>query len=252
MQSLFIAFSMYSRLPVPHTEWNEENMAYALCWFPFVGFILGIIELAAFSCLEMFGAGPVFKGAVLACLPVFITGGIHLDGFMDTADARSSFADRKRKLDILKDSHVGSFAVIHLAVYMMLSMGAWSMADRQTAMIMCCTFVIERAVSALAAINIKGAREDGMLAAFTVPAKKKTVSVILAFIACGGAMISAYIWSTGGLICISAVMIMLLLYRHMALNEFGGVTGDLAGWFLQVCELTVLMALIIYKMGAAL
>lgn len=252
MQSLFIAFSMYSRLPVPKAEFTEDNMAYAFCWFPLVGLVVGLIQYAAFAFLEMLSAGSLFKGTVLACLPVLITGGIHLDGFMDTADARSSYADRQRKLDILKDPHIGSFAVIHLVMYFALCMGAWSMADRNTALMMGCTYVIERAVSAILALNLKGARKDGMLSAFTRPAKKKTVSLILAVEAAFCAMTAVYIWRAGGAVCIGTVIVVMLLYRHMAMKEFGGVTGDLAGWFLQVCELAVLLAIILFSMRTAL
>ena len=55
---------------------------------------------------------------------LLVTGGIHLDGFMDTTDARSSYGDREKKLAILKDSHVGAFAVIGCSFYLILSAGA--------------------------------------------------------------------------------------------------------------------------------
>ena len=62
-------------------------------------------------------------------VPLLVTGGIHLDGFMDTTDARSSYGDMEKKLAILKDSHVGAFAVIGCSFYLILSAGAWSEID---------------------------------------------------------------------------------------------------------------------------
>lgn len=123
MQSLIIAFAMYSKLPMPRVDWNEKNMRYAFCWFPFVGLVIGLVEWGTFYLLELCRAGGVLKGAVLTVLPLLITGGIHLDGFMDTTDARSSYGDREKKLAILKDSHVGAFAVIGCGMYLLMSAG---------------------------------------------------------------------------------------------------------------------------------
>ena len=61
-----------------------------------------------------------------ALLPLLVTGGIHLDGFLDVADARSSHQSRARKLEILKDSHVGAFAVIAMGCYLLLYTALWS------------------------------------------------------------------------------------------------------------------------------
>ena len=52
--------------------------------------------------------------------PIIITGGIHMDGFLDTQDALGSYQPRERRLEILKDSHAGAFAIISCAVYLMM------------------------------------------------------------------------------------------------------------------------------------
>ena len=68
----------------------------------------------------MGGSGVLFAAAA-ACLPLLITGGIHMDGFMDTVDALASHQSRERKLEILKDSACGAFAVLYCGVYLLLS-----------------------------------------------------------------------------------------------------------------------------------
>ena len=57
---------------------------------------------------------------------LLITGGIHIDGYMDTMDAVHSYGDREKKLEILKDSHIGAFAVIMLVTYVLAAAGAFS------------------------------------------------------------------------------------------------------------------------------
>ena len=63
---------------------------------------------------------------VLVIVPVVITGGIHVDGLLDTSDALSSWRDREKRLEILKDSHAGAFAVITACVYFMAFYGGYS------------------------------------------------------------------------------------------------------------------------------
>ena len=65
------------------------------------------------------------RGASFVLLPVLVTGGIHMDGFLDTTDALSSWQPREKKLEILKDSHAGAFAIIMGCSYFVLALGVW-------------------------------------------------------------------------------------------------------------------------------
>lgn len=55
MQSLIIAFAMYSKIPMPRADWNDKNMRYAFCWFPVIGLVIGLMELAVFYILTISG-----------------------------------------------------------------------------------------------------------------------------------------------------------------------------------------------------
>ena len=115
--SFKIAFAMFSKIPMPQADWSEENMRYMLCFFPFVGAAVGAIMLAAEWICRYLGMSDGFITAVLVLIPIFVTGGIHVDGLLDTSDALSSWRDREKRLEILKDSHAGAFAVITACVY---------------------------------------------------------------------------------------------------------------------------------------
>ena len=56
MQSLIIAFAMYSKIPMPRADWNDKNMRYAFCWFPVIGMVIGLVELAVFYILTKWQA----------------------------------------------------------------------------------------------------------------------------------------------------------------------------------------------------
>ena len=105
---------MFSALPVPQFDWNERICGMRSAHFRWWGVICG-----ALWCLC--GALPLPDRAAHAagfCLiPVWVTGGIHLDGYADTCDALASYGDTAKKLAILKDPHCGAFAVIRLCSY---------------------------------------------------------------------------------------------------------------------------------------
>lgn len=123
--SCLIAISMYSRLPVPQVEWTDERMRHVMCFFPVVGVIEGLCLggwfLLADRIWKLSLTATVLWGAAI---PLLVTGGIHMDGFMDTMDALCSYGDREKKLQILKDPHLGAFAVISAITYMLLYTGA--------------------------------------------------------------------------------------------------------------------------------
>ena len=113
LQTIAVAFAMFSAVPVPQFGWNEKNMRYALCAFPLVGLLCGVLWCV---CGVLPLPAPA-RAAGFCLVPVWVTGGIHLDGYADTCDALSSYGDREKKLEILKDPHCGAFAVIRLCSY---------------------------------------------------------------------------------------------------------------------------------------
>lgn len=122
-RTVAIAFSMYSKIPMPHFEWREEDMKYTLCFFPWVGGIIGVcvwlVGMVGIN-LELENA---FLAAVISVLPLLISGGIHMDGYLDTIDALSSWQTKERRLEILKDPHTGAFAIIGAGIYLLLNYG---------------------------------------------------------------------------------------------------------------------------------
>lgn len=113
LQTIAVALAMFSALPMPQFDWNEKNMRYALCAFPLVGAVCGALWCVC-GVLPLPAAA---RAAGFCLVPVWVTGGIHLDGYADTCDALSSYGDTAKKLEILKDPHCGAFAVIRLCSY---------------------------------------------------------------------------------------------------------------------------------------
>lgn len=242
LRSLASAFLMYSRIPMPQVEWKEENRRYSLCFFPLVGAVIGAVFILWRYVCTWLEIGNFLAGAVSTIIPILITGGIHLDGFCDVIDAKSSFSDRAKRLEIMSDPHIGSFAVMRLCIYLILQTALfYEIKNISTAIIIACGFVLSRAFSGIAAVNFKCAKSSGTLQEFSKPAHKKITLIAISAIVilCFFAMLFQDIIS-GGLAILGAILCF-VYYRFSAYKNFGGITGDLAGWFLQICEISVLI-----------
>ena len=178
--SLVIAFSMYSKIPMPRVEWTEENRKYAICFFPLVGLVTGGLCYVWFLICGHLQAGTLLFSAGMAAIPLFLTGGIHVDGFMDTMDAMHSYLPREEKLRILKDSHIGAFSVICLLGYYLTYLGWISeLRSERAVLCFCLGFLLSRILSGLSIVYFPGAKKEGLLYAFSSTAHKRSVRLVL-------------------------------------------------------------------------
>ena len=245
IRSLVIAFATYSRIPMPRVDWADENRKYTMCFFPLIGAVIGAALWLWLWVCDALSLGALLRGVGGAMIPLLITGGIHMDGFMDTCDAIASWQTKERRLEILKDSHVGAFAVIGFGSYLAAYAAFLSEARPEQGALLLGGFMISRALSAWALTVFKSARPNGMLDAFARTAQKRMVGVssALYLLAC----VALWFVSGGWLapVCLLTALVCVAAYRSMAYRQFGGVTGDLAGWFVQVTELALAAAIVI-------
>ena len=244
MKAFWIALSTYSIVPVPQFDWDEENMKYSICFFPAVGLLCGgAMALWYWFCLRM-QVGTLLFAAVAACLGLLVSGGIHMDGFMDTVDALASHRPRERKLEILKDSNCGAFAVMYGMLWLLMSFGIFSgLYELDLVWLVCPLFVLSRALSGLCALNIPSARRSGMLGSLTKNTRRFRGSLALVCWAVPAAAGMLWLSPLAGLCGLLAAALWVFAYYRTVMKQFGGVTGDTAGFFLQLCELLVPFAL---------
>lgn len=197
VNALIIAFSTYSRIPMPHVEWSEDNKKYSMCFFPMIGCTVGICVILWIWLCGILKINLFFKGVVATVLPLLITGGIHMDGFMDTLDAMASWQSKERRLEILKDTHTGAFAVIGCSAYLLVSAGAMSELSVTGAAGFTLACIVSRALSALALTCFPKARKNGLLSDFAFSARKKAVtfSCAITVFVCSILMLISNGWS---------------------------------------------------------
>ena len=240
-ESLLVAMSTYSVIPVPQFEWNDRNMKYAICFFPAVGILCGTALWGWYVLAGLLEISVFFFAIIATCLPLLITGGIHMDGYMDTVDALASHQSLERKLEILKDPHCGAFAVIYCGVYLLAYAGLiHELFSANYILIICPTFILSRTLSALCAVNMPNARKSGMLCAYTKKTEKHTATIaLIAILIISGTSVVLLSPIIGGITVVFAI-VTAIFYRRLAMKQFGGVTGDTSGFFLQICELACL------------
>ena len=240
------AFAMFSKIPMPMVDWKKENIKFMMCFFPFVGTAIGILTWLAGGVLGVHVAlEPFFLAVILTVIPVFITGGIHVDGLLDTSDALSSWQERERRLEILKDSHAGAFAVITACAFFLIWYGAYSQlwTDRRALLIMALGFMVSRCLSGISVMMFPKARKDGTVAEFSRKAEDMIVrNVLIVYL---GILLAVMIWiqPVMGILAFGTAVLVFLYYHYKAMKYFGGITGDLAGYFLCLCEVGMAVVL---------
>ena len=245
IENLIVAFSMYSKIPMPHIEWNKENMRYTLCFFPLIGCVIGLLNWAWFRITLLADFHSSFVTAVFLLIPILVTGGIHMDGLLDTADALSSWQPRERRLEILKDSHAGAFAIITCCCYFIALFGIWSQITPKALLVLGVGFSLSRALSGYGVAVIPCAKGSGLAHTFAEAADRKICRRVLTaeIVLCAGTM--TVIDPVRGAFAAAAAFLTFLACRRMALRKFGGTTGDIQGFFLQMCELIMTFAAVL-------
>ena len=249
INSFFIALSMYSRIPVPRVDWEKENMRYAMCFFPMIGVVIGAVMYLAGWLLDKTSVGGLFRGVVFTLIPIIITGGVHMDGFMDTMDALGSWGDREKKLEILKDSHAGAFAILGMGCYLMWSVAVWSELPAEVLRVCGVSFVLSRALSGFSVVTFPAARNSGLLKMFQDGAQKKVVRITMCLYVAAAVIMMAVMNARAMIGAVTGVMIAFLYYIVVSRKQFGGVTGDLAGFFLETAELAMFTGILVTCIG---
>lgn len=240
LRSIIMAFACFSAIPMPRVDWTENNMRYMMAAFPLVGLAVGgCVWLWHLFCGAL-SASVLLHAVGLTLVPIVLTGGIHMDGFADVVDARASHAEPERKRAILKDPHVGAFAVLGIVCYVLAYCALAREVSDKCIPLMCLVPALSRCLSGLAAILSQPSSKTGMLAWVSTPASTKSVRIALVCILAATAVAAVVLNPVVGLAMIVLAALTLAYVLRLAQREFGGISGDLLGYYLQVAELVML------------
>lgn len=241
MYKNWIAFrmclSMFTALPLPQAPWDEELRRRSVACLPLAGLVIGLIWWAI-AALGRALLPQYLAAALMAALPMLITGFIHLDGFMDTSDAMLSWRSREDRIKILKDVHVGSFSVVMLVLLAMFQFAACMSVERLFPL--CMIPVLSRTGSAYSVLKIAPLGHSE----YAASAEDQDGLARSAVFAAAGALLLLLIFSGfGALLCGCAALLGYAAAMRWCVKTLGGVSGDLAGFALTISELCALLAL---------
>ncbi|HZK26080.1 MAG TPA: adenosylcobinamide-GDP ribazoletransferase [Thermoclostridium sp.] len=249
LRSIVIAFALFSKIPMPRVEWTKTNMQYMLCAFPFVGMVIGLFLWGWLWICNALAFGNILFAAGLTFIPIAITGGIHLDGLCDTVDALASHAEPEKKRKILKDPHAGAFAVIVVCAYLLIYFALCTELPReaQTLWMLAIVHIMTRSMVGFGVLHFPSISTQGLFYTTSSASDKRKVTIVLCciFVLCVAALI--FIGGLVGIAITMATVICAIYIHYMSQKQFGGMSGDISGYWLQFAELMALVALIFIK-----
>src|SRR3990167_9860752 len=240
MTAWWIALQFLTRLPVTLAGMpTPAQLGRSLLFYPLVGLVIGLLLLAAQQLLG--DRALLLQAALLLALWVGISGGLHLDGLADSADAwLGGFGDRERTLSIMKDPRSGPIAVVTLGLVLLLKFSALvALIEQHNGAALILAPLIGRASMLALFLTTRYVRAGGLGQALSdhLPRIVGQQVLILSGLACiliGGL--------SGGIAVLLAALCFVWL-RQLMVKRLGGTTGDTAGALLELLEVAVLVGL---------
>jgi adenosylcobinamide-GDP ribazoletransferase len=215
------------------------DIARASWALPMIGALIGLLGALVYWIAFHFNL-PALVGAALAVSATLaLTGCLHEDGLADTCDGFGGGATRERKLEIMRDSRIGTYGTCALAMSLLLRVGALaSLADPgAVALALFAAHAGARAMLPLFLRLVPPARPDGLSAdAGRPPATSVAVAGLLGFV--------LLLWNLGpgrAVVALLLLLVVLACLRWLCLRQIGGQTGDTVGALEQIGEIVVLL-----------
>ena len=239
MKDYGIAFlmtqSMFCALPCPCKSWKEEARSKMLLFLPVVGVEIGGLWVLADRLLRYLNVPMLISGLVMCALPYLLTGFIHLDGFLDVTDAIGSWKNLEERRKILKDSHVGSFAVIGCVLLLLAGLALFASVP-ETADDRCLLFipVISRCCSALAVSLLKPMGSSQYAGSQSSTPKWHAIFLVILLMGC---ITAGFMWlGKYGFVPVGGLVGYGLALRK-SFRSLEGMNGDVSGYCLTISEL---------------
>ena len=222
-------------------EWKQDTVAASLLWYPLVGFIIGA-SLFGFSSIPM-AQNSMLLAAIILSVWVVITGGLHLDGLADSADAWvGSHGDKTRALEIMKDPQAGPIAVILLVLVLLIKFSAInSFILQEEVYFLIAPPIIARCVPMILFLTTPYVREQGLGSGMAEYLPRNLAWAVLGFVF---VICILFLGVVQGALLIVVVGCVLWYLRYLMVRWIGGMTGDTIGAAIEIVEVVVLVFLI--------
>jgi len=229
-----LAVSMLSILPFfkVHDFYKGIN-GYVVMFYPLVGFLLGLLLYGAFLLVTPLFA-PLHVSIVIFSLWVLLTGALHLDGFADTVDGL--FVDKKRALHVMKDPYNGGMSMIFSVVFLLLK--ASSLVALNAVYLLPVILLLSRFMAVVEIYLYPYLSPNGMGALAKEEFTKKQFVVCISYV-----LFVVFLLQSFALLFVS--LLVLFTCKVFFMRRYGGFTGDIYGFSIEMTELVLLNAVIV-------
>ena len=240
LRSLRIAFGLMTTLPVNlPDDWSAGDSGRASVWYPFVGLVIGALTWLAWQG-TMFVFPPLIGGVITLIVWVILTGGLHLDGLADCCDGLLASTSIERRLEIMKDPHVGAFGAIGLILVLFLKASALtSLTSASSLGILLAASFARWCILLAGLLPLARPSGSGLGADFSLGFRRSFLV--------WGALLPlglAILLGVRGALSVLAGLGAAALVLWLAKSRIGGVTGDVFGTVVEVVETAMLLVFI--------
>ncbi len=237
MDGIILSFQLFTRLPLKkEVEFSKKNLNTALMFLPVIGLIVGALTGLV---VEFFITKSVFIAGAMGLLTYLIlSGGLHLDGLSDMADGFLSNRDKKKILDIMKDSLIGAFGTLSLIIYSILKFSLYGSISENTVFIIALSSFLSR-LSSLYVIKRGALARPGGFGATMKESLEISPRVFLP-----GLILLVFLYiDILVLVPLVGVFLVAELIIRISTKKIGGLTGDIYGSSIEINELVALLLL---------
>lgn len=246
MNSILLALQFFTVIPVNKSlPMEKRSITGMYSVFPWIGAGMGSI-----ACLLLyFEWSPLMTAFGIVLIGVFLSGGLHMDGFIDTSDAFFSYKDRLRRFEILEDPRVGAFgvmAVVFLVIGKVIIISEVLSTDSfHWIFVLLIPFFSRETLCFLFSLT-NNAKTSGLAYYFK---QKMNANAVLIATACHFFIgLGVLGWMTNWMVAVTFAIVLfafIFLFRGWALKNFGGVTGDLLGASVEISEVVLWLTLLL-------
>lgn len=246
MRPFLIALQFLTRLPVrlgsgPDADLDDEDVGRSLTYYPLVGLLIGAL-LAVFAWVLNGVPAPLSAALVLVAW-VLITGGLHLDGLADSADAwAGGLGDRDKTLAIMKDPYCGPAGVVGIMLVLLIKFAALhALLEAGNLAVLLLAPILGRTMLPLLFLTTPYVRRQGLASALATCPPRQPIAWVVA-----AAVVAVFfLVGTNGLWLVLTVTLVVALLRTLMMRRIGGMTGDVAGALVEITEATVLVSAVL-------
>ena len=235
---LLAALQFLTILPVKR-NFTSEQIGRSTVWFPVVGFIIGAILFGLHYVLELILPAALVNALLIAVL-VILSGGLHLDGLSDTVDGLAGHRTPERRLEIMRDSHIGAIGAVGLFLFLIIEyVSLNSIPDKYLPFTLLLAPAVSRWTMVYAIFVFPYARPEGLGKAFK-QAVGRSEFLIATFLTL---LLAVILFPTAGPVIAAGTWIIISLAALYIKRQIGGLTGDTYGAINEIALITVLLAI---------